>query len=381
MRSCTSTSGCVTLVVDLAAERTELSNVRGLLATRVCSIPKRGSVRIPRNRGRTHSRPDHLLMGALSVVPHPATGPAPHLSQRSRVVPLGQGPSTVLREHVSVLADWEKDDENEDSRRWGSTCVARDFRTPGRAAPLRRQRQTLTVGAVAARLELRLYLSEPTQQAVDDGCGIAIRQGLASVIVRPEVVPTVGPQLAGTSVGVVSVPGWRDRDVEPPATKALLAEARRLAADGATDLGMVANVERLRADHGGRFADDVIALVEAMHACGARVRVVLDTDGMTPDATAAACELLGSTGVWLVQGGSWRGTTRTGLSRIQLMRAALPDEVRLKWTLPIRTLDSMMIGIAEGVDLYNGDPKSLLEDAAHRVSARPLLVPVRGVDY
>jgi deoxyribose-phosphate aldolase len=108
--------------------------------------------------------------------------------------------------------------------------------------------------------------------------------------------------------------------------------------------------------------------------------VVLDTDRQTPAATAAACELLGSTGAWLVQGGSWRGG-RTSLSRIQLMRAALPDQVRLKWTLPVRTLDSMMIGIAEGVDLFNGDAKELLDDAARRVSVRPLLVPLRGVDY
>jgi deoxyribose-phosphate aldolase len=108
--------------------------------------------------------------------------------------------------------------------------------------------------------------------------------------------------------------------------------------------------------------------------------VVLDTDGLTPDATAAACELLGATGVWLVQGGSWAGV-RTSLSRIQLMRAVLPVGIRLKWTYPVRTLDSMMICVAEGVDRFNGDPESLLKDAARRIAAGPLVVPVRGVDY
>jgi deoxyribose-phosphate aldolase len=243
------------------------------------------------------------------------------------------------------------------------------------------ERRALSIGDVAARLEHRLYISEPTRQAVHDECALAIRHGLSSVIARPEVVPTVGLHLAGTSVGVVTILGWRDGDVEPLATKALLAEARRLAAHGATDLGILANVERLRDDAGRRFADQVTALVDAMNTCGARVRVVLDTDGLTPDATAAACELLGATGAWLVQGGSWRGTARTGLSRIQLMRAALPDEIRLKWTFPVRSLDSMMICIAEGVDRFNGDPESILKDAAGRIAAGRLVVPVRELDY
>lgn len=252
---------------------------------------------------------------------------------------------------------------------------------PSTAWPRTRGRRNLSVADVAARLEHRLYLSEPTGQSIRDGCAFAVRNGLSSVIARPEVVPTVGLQVAGTSVGVVTIPGWRDDDVEPLATRSLLAEARRLTAWGATDLGMVADVERLEAGDGRQFADDVTALVEAMHSCGARVRVVLDTDGLTPDATATACELLGATGAWLVQGGSWRGAARTGLSRIQLMRAALPDAVTLKWTFPVRSLDCMMICLAEGVDRFNGDPESILETAAGRITRCPLVVPVRGLDY
>jgi deoxyribose-phosphate aldolase len=293
---------------------------------------------------------------------------------------MGRGAPAVSRERLSVLADWGKDDEVEGHNRWGSTCADHAFRTHGRAAPLGRERQVLSVRAVAARLEHRLYTTEPTREGVENGCELAIRHGLSSVIVPPEMVPMVGLHLAGTSVGLTTLLGWRNGEVEPLAATALRAEAGRLVAEGATDVGVLATVERLGADHGRRFANEVISLVDVVQACGARVRVVLDTEGLTPAATTAACELLGATGAWLVQGGSWRGG-RTGLSRIQLMRAALPDEVRLKWALPVRTLDSMMIGIAEGVDLYNGDPQSLLDDAAHRVSARPLLVPVRGVDY
>jgi deoxyribose-phosphate aldolase len=239
----------------------------------------------------------------------------------------------------------------------------------------------LGLGEVAARLEHRLYLSGSTPQSLRDGCALAVRRGLSSVVALPGDVPAVGLHLAGTSVGVVTLPGWsKGGDVEPLSTRALIAESRRLAAEGASDIGLLATAERLGADGGRRFADDTRALVEAMGACGVRVRVVLDTDGLTPADTAATCERLGATGAWLLQGGSWAGK-RTGLSCIQLMRAALPAEIRLKWTFPVRSLDSMMICIAEGVNLFNGDPDSLLTEAERRTAVAPLLVPVRGVDY
>jgi deoxyribose-phosphate aldolase len=242
-------------------------------------------------------------------------------------------------------------------------------------------RRTLSVREVAARHEHRLYLSGPTDQAVQDGCALAITHGLSSVIVRPDVVARAARRLAGTSVGVVTLPGWGDDGVQPLADEALLAEARRLAGDGATDLGLLANAERLEAGDGRPFAEEVVALVGAMHASGARVRVILDTDGLTPEATTAACQLLGATGAWLVQGGSWLGTARTGLSRIQLMRAALPDHVSLKWTFPVRSLDSMMICIGERVDRFNGDAESILEHAARRAAYGPLIVPAPETDY
>jgi hypothetical protein len=63
------------------------------------------------------------------------------------------------------------------------------------------------------------------------------------------------------------------------------------------------------------------------------------------------------------------------------MRAALPDDVSLKWTFPVRSLDSMLICIAEGVDRFNGDPEALLKSAERHTALGPLIVPVRGLDY
>jgi hypothetical protein len=41
----------------------------------------------------------------------------------------------------------------------------------------------------------------------------------------------------------------------------------------------------------------------------------------------------------------------------------------------------MMICIAEGVDRFNGDPESILKNAARRAESGPLIVPVPETDY
>lgn len=266
-------------------------------------------------------------------------------------------------------------------RRATTVPVTPDLEAPRPGGPILRARRTLGVGQVAAKLEHRLYTSPATPTVIRDGCELAIRHGLSSVIVRPEAVPAAGLHVTGTSVGLVTIPGWRGDEVEMLGTTALLCRSRRLVEEGATDLGMLADVDRLAAGRGRQFAADVTSLVEEVRPDGARVRVVVDTDGMPPPVLAEACELLGDTGAWLVQGGSWRGTARTGLSRVQLMRAALPARVRLKWTFPVRSLDSMMICIAEGVDRFNGDPEAILREAERRLAVGWLVVPDRGTDY
>src|SRR5437868_5281621 len=104
-------------------------------------------------------------------------------------------------------------------------------------------RRTIDVREVAARLEHRLYLSESTPRALHDGCSFALRRGLSSVIVLPEDVPVVALHLAGTSVGVVTMPGWHRGGVERLTEQGQVAEARRLAAEGASDMGVMASVD------------------------------------------------------------------------------------------------------------------------------------------
>ncbi len=111
-----------------------------------------------------------------------------------------------------------------------------------------------------------------------------------------------------------------------------------------------------------------------------RVRALVNCDGMRPEELYSACRMLDDAGVRLVQGGSWRGD-RTGLSQIEVMRQALPRAVQLKWTNPVRSVEVMLICIAEGVGRFNADVTTLLAAADRRSHLAPLMVPVPTLDY
>lgn len=57
------------------------------------------------------------------------------------------------------------------------------------------------------------------------------------------------------------------------------------------------------------------------------------------------------------------------------------SDVLLKWTLPIRSIDVMLVCIGMGVDRFNADAKELLAGPVQRSKITPLMVPLAGADF
>lgn len=111
-----------------------------------------------------------------------------------------------------------------------------------------------------------------------------------------------------------------------------------------------------------------------------RVRVILDTEELTSQRITMTCAQVVEAGAWMVQGGSWRGP-RTGFTQVALMRKALGPDVLLKWTQPVRSLETMLLCVAEGVGRFNGDVDLLMAAAQRGTELGPLSVPLAGTDY
>lgn len=241
-------------------------------------------------------------------------------------------------------------------------------------------RLEISSAQLAASLDSRLYDERLSERDIAVGCAKACHWGLASVIVRPEHLPAATSVLAGSKVGIATALGWNEDDSEPTHPMAMLDEAHALAAAGATELGVVASSRRLAADHGALFRETLDGLVTAMTPLGVRLRLIADTESLTYAQVRDAC--IGATDayVWMVQGGSWRGR-RAGLTEIQLMRSALPSDVLLKWTEPVRRVETMLLCIALGIDRFNADVDELMQSAIRSEWHGPLTIPQPGVDF
>lgn len=241
-------------------------------------------------------------------------------------------------------------------------------------------RQILTVRGVAARLEHRLHHAHVGPAELERGCTLAGELGLAAVLCRPEHVPHAAQRLAGSEVDVVTILGFHDPRSARRSPQELAQEADELSAQGATELALVATPGSMP-DAGTALLVEQIGAVNQAAAPGAtRVRTLLDTTSMTDDEIRASCRAMVDAGVQLIQGGSIRGD-RTALSQVEVMRSAMPRNVLLKWTQPVRSIQALLVSIAVGVDRFNGDPAALIEDASRQTRIAPLRVPVPGVDF
>lgn len=72
---------------------------------------------------------------------------------------------------------------------------------------------------------------------------------------------------------------------------------------------------------------------------------------------------------------------RTGFAQIDLMRAALPQPVLLKWTHLVSTLETLLVCTALSVDRFNSEPTALLGAARRDAATAPRTVPKPRLDF
>lgn len=243
-----------------------------------------------------------------------------------------------------------------------------------------RGRRVLTVADIAGVLEHRLHLPSIDLHALRAGCQYAIENGLAAVSCRPEHVTEAAKIVRDANVGLIVGLDFPQRHTGAVDEQAWSEEARQLSGEGASELAIIANDERLSPVRQASFIEAVQRLASLQDQCGFRLRVHLDPTGLNDPAIGAACRLFTACGVRVVQGGTWLGQ-RAGFRHVTLMREALGPGPLLKWTNPVSSLHVLLLAIAEGVDRFNADVAGILSDASWQERLAPLTVPLEDLDY
>lgn len=241
-------------------------------------------------------------------------------------------------------------------------------------------RRSVLVTEVLKMLEMRVFGPQVSAQEVAQRSRQASLLGLGAVICRPEHIRTAAHAVAGTGVEVCTAVDFHTPRAPLPDPRALALKSLRLAEAGATSLALIATRQRLEVDGGRPFARALAAVTAAAHSCGATSRALVDTGPRDRSHAHAAARLCADAGVSLIQAGAWEGP-RANFDHIREFRATIGPDIRLKWTTPVRSIDVLLLGMAEGANRFNGDVQGLIHQIETQALGRPMVIPHRGWDY
>lgn len=197
----------------------------------------------------------------------------------------------------------------------------------------------ITPHDIAKMLDHSLLKPEMDEQVVRHGLEIAKKYDVASICVRPCDVALAREALAGTQVHVSTVVGFPHGSNR---TEVKVLEAQLAMDDGATELDMVLNIGRLRSGANDEVRADIQAVVDAAHARGAIVKVILDTAYLTDEQKSRACHLAAEAGADFVKTSTGFAPSGAKLEDLRLMRESVPAAVRIKAAGGVRTLDAVL---------------------------------------
>jgi deoxyribose-phosphate aldolase len=199
---------------------------------------------------------------------------------------------------------------------------------------------------------------QPTQTDADlrAACKLCIDVGVASVCVKPSMVPLAAELLAASTVVPSTVIGFPHGGTT---TVTKVRETEIACRDGAREVDMVVNLGRVLAQDWQFVGEDIRAVVEAANAAGAITKVIFET-GLLPNdelkirlcelsEQAGAAFVKTSTGFGMVkaEGGGMQATGATEHD-IRLMRAHCGPAVQVKASGGIRSFEDAKKFVALG---------------------------------
>jgi len=224
-----------------------------------------------------------------------------------------------------------------------------------------------TAADIAAMIDHSLLRPELSTSDIVAGCAIARRYNVAAVCCASTDVAICRDALAGSKVAVAAVVGFPHGYV-PTEVKA--AEAARALADGATELDMVLHIGRLLSGDFDYVKADIKAVVDAAHARGARVKVILENCYLTDQLKRIGCRLCQEAGADFVKTSTGFARGGATIADIELMRAVVSPTMQVKAAGGVRDLDMALKVRAAGATRFGATQTEAIMEEAYRRKGR-----------
>lgn len=198
---------------------------------------------------------------------------------------------------------------------------------------------------VARLIDHTLLRPDATAADIRKLCAEARQYGFASVCVNPYWVPLAAAELVGSPVKVCSVVGF---PLGASATEIKVAETEAALRGGAREIDMVLNIGELRGANHEAVRRDIQAVVVTAHEGGAIVKVILETALLDDDQKTTGCTLAKQAGAEFVKTSTGFGTHGATVHDVTLMRQTVGEEMGVKASGGIRTLEDLRNMVAAG---------------------------------
>ncbi|MFD1484409.1 deoxyribose-phosphate aldolase [Lacticaseibacillus baoqingensis] len=216
---------------------------------------------------------------------------------------------------------------------------------------LNKKKGAITVKPLAKFIDQTLLKPDATQAQVDTVLAEAKKYQFASVCINPYWVPRAAAALAGSGVNVCTVIGF---PLGANTTFVKVAEANHALDEGAVEIDMVLNIGELCFGHDDQVKADIQAVVDATHAKGGLVKVIIEACLLSDEQKVRACELSEAAGADFVK-------TSTGFAQ---GGATVHDVVLMKQAVGTR----LGVKAAGGIHTY-AEAKALIDAGADRLGA------------
>ena len=200
-------------------------------------------------------------------------------------------------------------------------------------------------GHVASYIDHTLLKPEATREEIKQMCDEARRFNFASVCVNSSQVRLAAACLEGSQTMPIAVVGF---PLGAGTSGAKAFETKEAIRNGAKEIDMVINIGALKACDHAYVLEDIKAVVKA--AGNVPVKVILETSKLTTEEKVSACALSKAAGAAFVKTSTGFGGGGATPDDVALMRRTVGDEMGVKASGGIRTIDDAEKVIEAGAD-------------------------------
>ncbi len=198
---------------------------------------------------------------------------------------------------------------------------------------------------VAPLIDHTLLKPEATREEVKQLCEEARRFGFATVCLNSENIRLAAALLEGSSVKPIAVVGF---PLGAGTSSAKAFETREAIRNGAQEIDMVINIGAIKSKDYLFALEDIRSVVGA--AGRTPVKVILETSKLTRDEKVIACALSKAAGAAFVKTSTGFGGGGATAEDIQLMREVVGDDMGVKASGGVRTIDDVEAMVKAGAN-------------------------------